>query len=154
MTAPMIALLDNDPSFLSILHELLADEGYRTVRCRPDDVLSAHAPLKLMRPALVMLQLWLAERDGGWAFLEHLWGDAETTQIPALVDTAGLPLPPAQAAGSRRPPAGDGIRRSVGARRRRHPRRCGGRGGWMTIFSTPSFSPVRRSPSSHASPFR
>jgi DNA-binding response OmpR family regulator len=96
MTAPMIALLDNDPSFLSLLHDLLADEGYRTVRCRPDDVLSAHALVKLMRPALVILDLWLAERDGGWTFLKHLWGDAETTQIPALVVTEELALLPAQ----------------------------------------------------------
>jgi len=57
MTAPVIAVLDNDPSFLSLMHELLTDEGYRILRCRPDDVVSAHALVKRVRPALVILDL-------------------------------------------------------------------------------------------------
>ncbi len=30
MMAPLIALLDNDPAFLSKMHELLTNAGYRT----------------------------------------------------------------------------------------------------------------------------
>jgi DNA-binding response OmpR family regulator len=98
MTAPCIALLDNDPSFLTLVHDLLADEGYRTLRCRPKDVLSAHALVKRARPALVILDLWLTERDDGWAFLKHLWGDSETTHIPALIVTGETVLLPLHAA--------------------------------------------------------
>jgi CheY-like chemotaxis protein len=98
MTAPVIAILDNDPDVLSLIHELLADEGYRTLRCRPDDVVSAHALVKHVRPALVVLDLWLAERDSGWAFLKHLWGDTETTHIPALIVTGEPVLLPMHAA--------------------------------------------------------
>lgn len=97
MTAPVIAVLDNDPSFLSLMHDLLTDEGYCTLRCRPDDVLSAHALVKRARPALVILDLWLAERDDGWAFLTHLWGDRETTYIPALIVTGEPVLLPEHA---------------------------------------------------------
>ncbi len=96
MTAPRIALLDNDPALLSLMHALLIDEGYRTVRCRPDDVLSVHALVKRARPALVVLDCWVAKRDDGWAFLKQLWGDAETTQIPAVLLTRApdrLPVP-------------------------------------------------------------
>jgi hypothetical protein len=40
MTAPTIALLDNDPFFFSAMHALLA-VGNRTIRCRLWDVLDA-----------------------------------------------------------------------------------------------------------------
>jgi len=98
MTAPRIALLDNDPSFLSLMHALLIDEGYRTLRCRPGDVMSAHALVKGARPALVILDLWLAKHEDGWAFLTHLWGDSETAQIPALIVTGEPVLLPMHAA--------------------------------------------------------
>jgi DNA-binding response OmpR family regulator len=97
MTAPCIALLDDDPTVLSLMHELLADEGYRTLRCRPDDVVDAHALVKRARPALVILDLWMTTRDGGWAFLTRLWDDSETAQIPALILTGEPSLLPAHA---------------------------------------------------------
>ncbi|MDQ2787799.1 MAG: response regulator [Chloroflexota bacterium] len=98
MTAPMIAVLDNDPSFLSLMHALLTDEGYRTLRCRPDDVVSAHALVKRARPALVILDLWLAKREDGWAFLTRLWDDRETARIPALIVTGEPVVLPEHAA--------------------------------------------------------
>lgn len=87
MTAPMIAVLDNDPSFLSLMHDLLTDEGYRTLRWRASEGARAHALLKRLQPHLVILDLWLAERDEGWTFLKRLWGDVETTHIPAIIVT-------------------------------------------------------------------
>ncbi len=93
MTAPRIALLDNDPAFLAQMHTLLTDAGYRTLRCRPCDVVSVHALVKRYQPALVILDRWLAKRNDGWAFLTHLWGDIETTHIPALIVTGEPVLP-------------------------------------------------------------
>ncbi len=98
MTAQLIALLDNDPSFLSQMHALLTGEGYRTLRCCPRDVLSVHALVKRARPVLVILDPWLAEHEGGWAFLTHLWGDSETIQIPALIVTGEPVVLPEHAA--------------------------------------------------------
>ncbi|MDQ2784269.1 MAG: response regulator [Chloroflexota bacterium] len=98
MTAPRIALLDNDPAALSLMHELLTNAGYRTLRCRPNDVISAHALVKHAPPALVILDLWVATHDGGWAFLQHLWSDRDTAQIPALIVTGEPVLLPMHAA--------------------------------------------------------
>lgn len=99
MAAPNIALLDNDPAFLTALHDLLTGEGYRTLRwhaCGGAD------PLTLLReacPDLVIVDLELGgERRGGWQVLMRLRGDLATTDIPAIV-VAGeptlLPVPEA-----------------------------------------------------------
>ncbi len=97
MTAPVIAVLDNDPAFLSLMDELLTDAGYRTLRCRPRDVLDTHALVRRFQPVLVLLDLWLEERDDGWAFLKRLWGDAETTHIPVVIVTGEPDVLPVRA---------------------------------------------------------
>jgi DNA-binding response OmpR family regulator len=97
MTAPVIAVLDNDPSFLSLMHDLLTDAGYRTLRCRPRDVLDTHALVRRFQPMLVLLDLWLEERDDGWAFLKRLWGDAGTTHIPVVIVTGEPEILPVRA---------------------------------------------------------
>jgi len=97
MTAPVIAVLDNDPSFLSLMHDLLTDEGYRTLRWHASEWARAHALLRRLQPHLVILDLWMEERDDGWAFLKRLWGDVETTHIPALIVTGEPELLPVQA---------------------------------------------------------
>ena len=88
MTAPRIVLLDNDSFSLGALHDLLTDAGYRIFRCRPRDVLDAHAVVRRARGDLVILDRWLAKREDGWTFLKRLWGDPETTHIPAVMITA------------------------------------------------------------------
>jgi CheY-like chemotaxis protein len=93
MTAARIVLLGNDSSSLSTMHALLIEEGYRTLRCRPRDVTDAHAVVKRARPDLVILDLWLAKRADGWAFLRHLCADLETADIPAII-ASGQPTPP------------------------------------------------------------
>ena len=85
MTAPMIALLDNDLSFLSVMRDVLIEEGYRTLLWHPQEGSDAHALLRRAQPQLVILDLWLERRDDGWDFLRRLWGDFETTQIPAVI---------------------------------------------------------------------
>ena len=96
MTAPMIAVLDSDRSFLSLMHDLLAEEGYRTLRWQASEQARAHALLKRVQPHLVILDLWLAERDDGWTFLKRLWGDVDTTHIPAIIVTGEPNLLPVQ----------------------------------------------------------
>ncbi len=84
MTAPLIALLDNDPAFLSKMHDLLTDAGYRTLRCRPDVVVCAHALVTRYRPALIILDRWWRS-DAGWAFLTQLWADPATMHIGVVL---------------------------------------------------------------------
>jgi hypothetical protein len=45
----------------------------------------------------VILERWLAKREDGWAFLKRLWGDAETTHIPAIIVSGELASLPVQA---------------------------------------------------------
>jgi response regulator RpfG family c-di-GMP phosphodiesterase len=99
MTAPRIVLLSNDDASLSAMHALLTDESYRTLRCRPRDVIDAHAVVKRARAALVIMDVWLAERTDGWVFLAHLHTDPETMHIPTII-TAGQDDPRAVAAGA------------------------------------------------------
>ncbi len=85
MTAPMIALLDNDPTFLSLMRDVLTEEGYRTLLWHPAEGSDAHALLRREQPHLVVLDLSLERCDDGWDVLRRLWGDFETTQIPAII---------------------------------------------------------------------
>jgi DNA-binding response OmpR family regulator len=96
MTAPVIAVLDNDPSFLSLMHDLLTDEGYRTLRWHASEWARAHTLLRRLQPHLVILDL-IEPLEDGWAFLKRLWGDVETTHIPAVIVTREPESLPVQA---------------------------------------------------------
>jgi DNA-binding response OmpR family regulator len=97
MTAPVIAVLDNDPSFLSLMHDLLTEEGYAPLLWRTSADERAHALLRRVQPALMILDLWLDERDDGWAILKRLGGDAETTHIPVGIVTGEPDVLPVRA---------------------------------------------------------
>jgi len=88
MTAPNIVLLGNDSASLAALHALSATAGYRPLRCRPQEVTDAHAVVKCARADLVILDLWSARGEDGWAFLRRLWADIDTTHIPAIIVTS------------------------------------------------------------------
>ncbi len=85
MTAPMIALLDDDPAFLSQMHDLLTNAGYRTLRCRPCDVVCAHALVTRYQPALIISDRWWRRRTDGWSFLTQLWADPATLHIGVVL---------------------------------------------------------------------
>jgi DNA-binding response OmpR family regulator len=97
MTAPRIVLLGNDSSSLSLMHNLLIEEGYRTLRCRPQDVTDAHAVVKRAQADLVILDLWLAKRADGWAFLRRMCADLGTADIPAIIASGQPEVPPGAA---------------------------------------------------------
>jgi len=96
MTAPRIVILGNDYSSLSLMHDRLIEEGYRTLRCRPRDVTDAHAVVRRTQPDLVILDLWLAKRADGWAFLTRLCADLETADIPAVIASGQPEMLPGQ----------------------------------------------------------
>ncbi len=96
MTAPVIMLLSNDDTHLSAMHALLTDEGYRMLRCRPRDVTDAHAVVKRAQADLVILDLWLAKREDGWAFLRRMCADLETMHIPAIIASGQPEMLPQQ----------------------------------------------------------
>lgn len=96
MTAPRIVLLGNDDAPLSAMHALLTAEGYRTLRCRPRDVTDAHAVVKRTQADLVILDLWLAKRADGWAFLRRMCADLGTMHIPAIIASGQPEMLPGQ----------------------------------------------------------
>lgn len=97
MITPRIILLGNDSSSLSTMHNLLVDAGYRTLRCRPRDVTDAHAVVKIAQADLVILDLWMAKREDGWAFLARLCADLKTAHIPAIIASGKPEMLPGQA---------------------------------------------------------
>jgi CheY-like chemotaxis protein len=96
MTAPTIAILDNDPSFLSVMHDLLTAAGYRTLRCRPRDVRDVHMLVRRFQPAIVILGRWWRGGDG-WEFLKHLWADPTTMHIGVILTCGQAVAPSLQA---------------------------------------------------------
>jgi len=96
MTAPRIVLLGNDFSSLSLMHDLLIAEGYRTLRCRPQDVTDAHAVVMRAQTDLVILDLWLARRGDGWEVLKKIWADPATmhTGVVIMIGQAVVPSLP------------------------------------------------------------
>ena len=97
MTAPVIAVLDNDPSFLSLMHDLLSEEGYAPLLWYVSAQFDPHALLRQVQPALVILDFWIERRDDGWELLKRLWSDAETTHIPAVIVTGETTVLPVRA---------------------------------------------------------
>ena len=97
MTTPRIVLLGNDDAPLTAMHTLLTDAGYRTLRCRPRDVTDAHAVVKRAEANLVILDLWLAKREDGWAFLARMCADLATAQISAIIASGQRETLPKQA---------------------------------------------------------
>lgn len=93
MAAPVIAVLDNNPTTLSLLDALLTTEGYRILLGRAKGETNAHALLRRVRPDLVILGPCLTNRDDGLGFLKRLWGDFETTDLPVIV-VSGQSEPP------------------------------------------------------------
>ncbi len=93
MTAPRIVILGNDFSSLSLMHDLLIAEGYRTLRCRSHDVTDAHAVVKRAQADLVILDLWLAQPGDGWEVLKKIWADPATmhTGVVIMIGQAVVP---------------------------------------------------------------
>lgn len=87
MTAPMIALLDDDPAFLSQMHDLPTTAGYRTLRYRPQEVADMHALVKGFRPALVILDCWWRSSTARWEFLKKIWADPATMHTGVILTT-------------------------------------------------------------------
>ncbi len=88
MAQRAIAVVDDDRHIINLLHDLLGDEGYRTIAVT--DGASAPAAIARERPDLVILDLWMERQDTGWAVYDALRADAATARIPVLVCSADL----------------------------------------------------------------
>lgn len=88
MVTPRIAVIDHDPIFLNLMHELLADEGYEAICWHADE--DTFARLQEAQPVLVILDIVVHQRDAVWALMERLHDDPTTARIPVIVCTADV----------------------------------------------------------------
>ncbi len=95
MAGELIAVIDDDPVFLTFMGELLADEDYRPVLWSSTD--AAMDMLRQEQPAVIVLDSWIERRESGWMLLQQIRRDPATTHIPIVLcsaDTQALQPPP------------------------------------------------------------
>jgi CheY-like chemotaxis protein len=86
MTAPPIAVVDDDTDFLELMRLLLTEEGYNVVWL--SESRKAYPSIRQLQPALVILDIRLEHPEGGWKVLNLLRLDPTTKDIPVIVCTA------------------------------------------------------------------
>lgn len=79
----LILIVDDEPGILSTLGGILSDEGYQTLTTTSGE--EALALYKKKKPAVVFLDIWLADRDG----LETLQAMREADPTAAVVMMSG-----------------------------------------------------------------
>jgi DNA-binding response OmpR family regulator len=84
-----IALINDDTTYLQLMHDLLAtEEGYEVLICKESS--NAYAFVKEQRPDLVLLDIRMGGEETGWNILELLTLDPETQPIPLIVCSAAV----------------------------------------------------------------
>lgn len=86
MATSTIIVVNDDTVFLSLMHELLVDEGYHVIPWREGT--GAYEVIKRERPALVILDIRMEHPEAGWQTLEVLKLDPATAPIPVIVCSA------------------------------------------------------------------
>ncbi len=87
---PLIAVVNDDTDFLSLMCDLLEGEGYRAEQYKVLD--GAYAGLKRDKPALIVLDIRMETPEGGWQLLELLRLDPATRTTPVIVCSADAPF--------------------------------------------------------------
>jgi CheY-like chemotaxis protein len=84
-----IVVINDDTDFLTLMSELLTDvEGYDVQICREGD--RAYQFVKEQLPDLVILDIRIDGQERGWAILECLTLDPQTSAIPVIVCSAAI----------------------------------------------------------------
>jgi CheY-like chemotaxis protein len=90
MAEPLIAVMNDDTTFLDLMHELLVGEGYRCFICK--ESAQVYPLIKERRPDLVILDIRMGSPEAGWQVLELLRLDPATADIPVIVCSADSPF--------------------------------------------------------------
>ncbi len=64
----MIVVVDDDAAFLTMMQDLLADEGYQVLLCGDGD--DAYSLIRRERPDIVILDIRMECRDAGLKILQ------------------------------------------------------------------------------------
>jgi CheY-like chemotaxis protein len=90
MPPATIAIIEDDPDTLALVHDLATQAGYQTVRCTRGA--EAYPLIRATQPDLVILDLWLESQEAGGMVLGMLELDPVTQAIPVIVCSAHRPL--------------------------------------------------------------
>jgi CheY-like chemotaxis protein len=82
---PAIALIEDDSATITVMTDLLADEGFRTFQWRQGQ--GAFDLIKEQRPNAIILDIRLEHQRTGMEVLDALRGDRNTRGIPIIVCT-------------------------------------------------------------------
>jgi DNA-binding response OmpR family regulator len=85
MSKPKIAVVNNDTTFLHLMHDLLGEEGYQTKVILASD--KAYEIVRKEKPDLVILDIVLDDKAAGWTVLDLLRLDPETANIPVIISS-------------------------------------------------------------------
>jgi CheY-like chemotaxis protein len=85
-----IAVVNDDPTFIELVRELLEEEGYTTTAQREGP--AAVAFVQATMPDLLVLDIRLEQPEGGWVVLKALRADPRTRRLPVIVCSADQPF--------------------------------------------------------------
>ncbi|MFL5801590.1 MAG: response regulator [Roseiflexaceae bacterium] len=83
---PLIAVVNDEPTILDMLCELLVEEGYQVFTAGSGA--EAHRLIQQALPELVILDMQMEQRDSGLLLLELLRLDPTTEPIPVIMCSA------------------------------------------------------------------
>jgi DNA-binding response OmpR family regulator len=90
MKRPMIAVVNQDTIFLSLMEELLSEEGYHTYVEKEGD--KAYLSIKKHKPDLVVLDIRINDPESGFKVIDLVRLDPETMHIPIIICSTATQL--------------------------------------------------------------
>jgi DNA-binding response OmpR family regulator len=87
---PMIAVVNQDTIFLSLMEELLSEEGYHTYIEKEGD--KAYLSVKKYKPDLVVLDIRINDPEAGFKVIDLIRLDPDTVHIPIIVCSTATQL--------------------------------------------------------------
>ncbi len=85
-----VVVVNDDTVFLSLMNDLLSEEGYRTVVLRENE--QPYDVIKRERPELLIIDMRIGNPDAAWMILETVRLDPATTNIPVILCSADIRL--------------------------------------------------------------
>jgi len=86
MQAPLIAVIDDDAPTREFLDEVLRSVGYRTLLWGQGK--DAHLLIRREKPDLIILDMWMEDREAGRTVLGLMGLDPSTRRIPVIICSA------------------------------------------------------------------
>lgn len=81
MSAPYILVVDDEPDIRNLVQEILEDEDYEVATAENGE--TARAALRVRKPELVLLDIWMPDLDGITLLKE--WADGEGLPCPVVM---------------------------------------------------------------------